>query len=428
MSGFKWIYFVSRRISRINRKGRTSVTSALASLGLCFGVASLIVVLSVMNGFQMSFKDAIMEISSYDARVSNITEQQEEEFLSWCSGRSDVECVVPFYEAQGLMAGTGGRQSAALVRAVPQNTMQEDAGFKKQLRMVAGKFDLSGGDGIIVGNTLAHNLGLYVGSRVNILALSGSSDVSLLSANRQFVVKGIFFCGYSDINAAYSFINLDAGKTNFGAGAKKTFGIKTAGSSGEMAFLGAVKNKFPDAQVSVWRDYNRSFFGALRMEKTMMFLLILLIFVVVAVNIYNGMRRLVYERKDDIAVLSALGAHPRDVQNVFVMQGASVGIGGCVLGLLLGIFLCLNIEGVFTFLSKAQYFFMYIIYSIISPQSLPYLSENPMFAVYANIPARMFPQEVAFVFLFGIFSSVLAAALAGRNILKMKVAEVLRDE
>ena len=302
MSDFKWIYFVSRRISRINRKGRTSVTSALASLGLCFGVASLIVVLSVMNGFQMSFKDAIMEISSYDARVSNITDQQEEEFLSWCSVRSDVECVVPFYEAQGLMAGTGGRQSAALVRAVPQNTMQEDAGFKKQLRMVAGKFDLSGGDGIIVGNTLAHNLGLYVGSRVNILALSGSSDVSLLSANRQFVVKGIFFCGYSDINAAYSFISLDAGKTNFGAGAKKTFGIKTAGSSGEMAFLGAVKNKFPDAQVSVWRDYNRSFFGALRMEKTMMFLLILLIFVVVAVNIYNGMRRLVYERKDDIAV------------------------------------------------------------------------------------------------------------------------------
>ena len=195
-----------------------------------------------------------------------------------------------------------------------------------------------------------------------------------------------------------------------------------------MAFLGAVKNKFPDAQVSVWRDYNRSFFGALRMEKTMMFLLILLIFVVVAVNIYNGMRRLVYERKDDIAVLSALGAHPRDVQNVFVMQGASVGIGGCVPGLLLGIFLCLNMEGVFTFLSKAQYFFMYIIYSIISPQSLPYLSENPMFAVYANIPARMFPQEVAFVFLFGIFSSVLAAALAGSNILKMKVAEVLRDE
>lgn len=70
---------------------------------------------------------------------------------------------------------------------------------------------------------------------------------------------------------------------------------------------------------------------------------------------------------------------------------------------------------------------MYIIYSIISPQSLPYLSENPMFAVYANIPARMFPQEVAFVFIRN-FSSVLAAALAGRNILKMKVAEVLRDE
>lgn len=113
MSGFKWIYFVSRRISRINRKGRTSVTSALASLGLCFGVASLIVVLSVMNGFQMSFKDAIMEISSYDARVSNITEQQEEEFLSWCSVRSDVECVVPFYEAQGLW------QEQAVVRVQP---------------------------------------------------------------------------------------------------------------------------------------------------------------------------------------------------------------------------------------------------------------------------------------------------------------------
>ena len=188
-SDFKWICFVARRISRINRKGRTAAASYLAAFGIALGVMALIVIMSVMNGFQMGFIDSIMEISSYHIQVSKI---QDDSFENWCSKNKKVLCAVPFYEAQGLMVGNSERQCASIVRAVPENIMETDFGFKDKLKIVAGKFNLSEANSIVVGSTLAYNLNLRIGSRVNIAALSGSSDTSLLSTNRQFVVKGIF--------------------------------------------------------------------------------------------------------------------------------------------------------------------------------------------------------------------------------------------
>lgn len=192
MSSFKWVFFVSRRFSKVDRKGRTAVTSFLASLGVCFGVMALIVVMAVMNGFQMSYIDSIMEISSYHIRVSGIAKDRENEFLEFCKNNKKITCAVPFLEAQGLMAGRNENQSASIVRAVPENIMNHDLGFKKELKIISGKFDLTDDNSIVVGNTIAWNLGLRRGSKVNIAALSGSADTDLLSASRIFTVKGIF--------------------------------------------------------------------------------------------------------------------------------------------------------------------------------------------------------------------------------------------
>ena len=423
---FEWIYFVSKRLSRVDRKGRSAVTSFLASLGVCFGVMALIVVMSVMNGFQMSFIDAIMEISSYHLRVQKVSDS--EAFSEWCSEEKSVKDVTVFYEAQGLMVGTGGRQVPAMVRAIDPDVMKHDEGFRKEASIVSGRFDLLDEDSIVLGYTLARSLGVHVGSKVNILALSGSTDVSLLSQKRIFTVRGIFYSGYADINSSYAFINLSSGKKNFGSGAREIYGVKLYNSNHDAQVLSRLQKVFPEASIVSWREYNRSFFGALRVEKNILMLLVLLIFVVVAVNIYNGMRRLVFERKEDIAVLSALGGTNREIQSVFILQGLLTGVSGAFPGLLLGLFLCVNMKTVFSVVSKAQYYAQYFFMSIFNPSAVSYLSENAMYAVYGDIPARMFPGEITAIFFFGVFASLFAAFLASTAVLKSNVAEVLKNE
>ena len=429
-SSLKWIYFVSRRFSQVDRKGRTAVTSALASLGVGFGVMALIVVIGVMNGFQMEFIDAIMEISSYHVRMENI--QDEYEFNSWIAsnegGASLVRSATSFYEAQALVVGPAGKESASLIRAVPSDVMLSDGGFADEVKLIAGSFDIHKNDLIVLGCDLARNLGARVGSKVNLFALSGSNDVNLFSKERIFEVSGIFYSGYSDINSAYSFINLTSGKENFGSAAKKVTGIKLTNPSKDSIFIAKVKEKFPSYGAESWRGFNRSFFGALRVEKNILLLLVLLIFVVVAVNIYNGMRRMVYERREDIAVLSALGGSRWEVHSVFITKGFTTGFFGAVPGLAAGLFLCANMDKVFTSLSKIQFYASYFFMMIVNPAAAPYLSENSMFRIYASIPARTVFAEVAAVFFFGIFSSLASSWLAGREILKLNVSEVLRDE
>ncbi len=425
---FSWIFFISRRINKVNRKGRTSVTSSLASLGIGFGVMSLIVVMSVMNGFQMSYIDSIMEISSYHARCEVVDAEIEESFSEWNEMNPNVLCTVPFYEAQGLMVSRTGRQSSAFVRAVPENVCGFDSGFGRELEMVSGHFDLTRPNSIIIGNTLAYELGVHVGSVVNIAALSGSSETALISGNRDFVVTGIFFCGYADINASFSFININDAPEKIGENAKRIYGVKLCKSSLDSRYMQEIGKKFPEVSVQSWREFNRSFFGALRIEKNMMFLLEFLIFIVVAVNIYNSIKRLVYERREDIAILSAFGSSRRELYEIFITQGFFTGIMGALPGLLVGVLMCVNMKSVFMFISKTLYFFQYAFLYIFDRSSVRYIYENPMFSVYASIPARMFVHEVMLIFLFGLFSSLFASFFASRGILKMSVAEVLKNE
>ena len=428
-NNFRWIYFVSKRISKVDRNGRTAVSSKLASLGVCFGVMALIVVMSVMNGFQRSFIDAIMEISSYHTRVSDLEKNQFAEFEEFCKSQKFVRNFTAFYEAQGLMTDTKylSEQSPVLVRAVPQNIC-DDENFKKELNVFSGKFDLSEENSIIIGNTIARNLGVRVGQKVNIAALSGSSDVALLSQNRIFTVKGIFYSGYADINSSYVFINLDEAQKYFGQSAQRIYGIKFNHSRQDGIFENFVKNQFSNAKCVSFREFNKSFFGALRMEKNILFLVVLLIFVVVSVNIYNGMKKLVFERKTEIAVLKSFGATNSEIQNVFIVQGFLTGVSGALPGLLLGLFLSVNMDFVFNLMSKIQYYSQVMITYIFNPENIFYVRENPMFATYARIPSKIFPQEVIVIFIFGILSALVASAIASRDVLKMSVVEVLRDE
>lgn len=428
IQSFKWIFLVSKRFSRVDRKGRSAATSILATLGIAFGVMTLIVVMSVMNGFQMSFIDSILEISSYHVRVDELASENEASFFNLLKDSKQVLNYSPFYEAQALMTGQRGGANSVLIRAIDPSVYENDSGFHKEVRMISGDFNLSSKNSIILASSLARNLGVRKGDTVNLLVMSGGSDVNLFSNDRIFTVTGIFTSGYQEINNSYAFVNLDSALEYFGTASKKHWGLKLKNYNSYGSVLHNLKESFPEAKVQPWSVYNKTFFGTLRIEKDMLRLLVGLIFVVVAINIYNGMRRLVFERRNEIAVLSALGGRTWEIKSIFIMRGFMTGLAGALSGLLLGLLISYNTDLVFNLAAKIMYFFQYLITALTDRANLIYVQENSTYSIYASIPARIFPGEVIAITIFGILAPLFASWAASRNVLKMTVSEVLHNE
>ncbi|NLM01560.1 MAG: ABC transporter permease [Treponema sp.] len=400
----------------------------MPAIGIGFGVLALIVVMAVMNGFQMGSINSLLEISSYHIRVTPKENFNSEFFLQKIINNPQIKSITPFYEAQGLLVGKYGKQSASILRAVPNDVRKTDKNFTKEVSMYLGDFDLTLDNTIVLGWKLAENLGVRPGDMINILALSGGSDVDLFSDNRNFLVTGIFSCGYAEINNLFAFVSLESGKKHFGKDAQCIYGIKIEDKEKEIRTMQQLTKIDSNAKYETWKNFNKSFYSALRIEKNVLMLMVILIFLVVGINIFNGMRRMVFERREEICVLSALGARAKDIQRIFILRGFIIGFSGALPGLLFGLLLSVRIDAVFTIIAKLSYFSQYFFTMIFSPQNIIYVRENSVFLFYARIPARPFFSEAVFITLFGIFSSVFASWIASRKTLNLNIAEVLRDE
>lgn len=425
---FRWIFTVSQRFSRIDRKGRSAVTSKLATAGIAVGVMTLIVVMSIMNGFQLSFIDSIQEISSYHLRIYNLPKDEKSHLFEFCKKNKNIKSCTDFLEAQSILTSEKGFESAAILRAINPKVYEDDEGFYKELRILQGDFNLSKSGNIVLGSRLASELGVRIGQNVNLLVLSGSSDVELFSQDRIFTVTGIFSCGYAEINSSFAFISLEDGFKYFGKESEEIFGIKIKNVNHDIFVANILEKEFSNAKIESWRTYNKSFFGTLKIEKNMLLLLVTLIFVVVAINIYNGMRRLVFERKSEIAIFAALGAPSSEIKMIFIVKGIFTGLIGSVIGVVLGVLISMNSDIVFMAASKIMYAFQYLFTAIFNHENLLYISENSSYILYSTIPARIKFGEVFFIALFGFISPLIACWAASKNVLKLTIAEVLHNE
>ncbi len=428
-----WMLFVSKRFSHVDSKGRSALTSYLSSLGIAFGVMTLIVVMAVMNGFQLGYIESILEISSYHTRASTETRELGTIFENLARESSLVRSVTPFYEAQALVVGSASRQQAAMLRFVPKTILSDDEGFSSQVRIISGSFDLQPNT-TVIGSSLARSLGVHVGDSINILAMSGSSDTDLFSDSRLFRVSGIFSSDYTEINSSFMFFSFDTGTNVLGENAVPNYGIKLHNSESDYLFLGEIEDMLlqngiiSGVTIETWRSYNRAFFGALRVEKILLLLLVFMIFIIVGVNIFNSMRRMVFERREEIAVLSALGSTSTNIQAIFIVRGLIIGLAGALVGLLLGVLISLNMGTVFLLISKTIYYVQYFFVMIFNSSNLYLVTENPMFSFYAQIPTRMDSGETILITLFGLLSALCSSWIASRKILKLYAAEVLRYE
>lgn len=420
----RWILYVALRFATADSKGRSALTTVLSTLGIALGVTALTVILAVMNGFQLGYIESILEVSSAHVRVSGPMEQLEQ--LTSIPG---VRSAYTFAEGQTLFAGSNHRQQGVLLRSLPADILQRDPAFSKAVTPVAGQFSLDQNGIVLLGSELARSLGVGVGDTVTLVAVSGGADTSLFPEQGNILtVRGLFRTGYLEIDSTYAFISHEDGALLLG-GIPLIAAVKLDDIDQDSVFLTRLSSQFPDLKAESWRSFNRAFFGALRVEKNMLMLLVILIFVVVTVNIYHGMRRSVFERREEIGVLKALGGSPMFIQTVFLIGGLGIGLVGSLAGLLTGLLLASNINGVFS-LAEASVnglsSFLQGLFSRDAVQSFTIFSPNYFYIL--EVPVRIIFSEVLTVFCFGVFSSTMAAWWASRSILSVKSAEVLHYE
>jgi len=436
MTATRWIGFVAGRY--VSKGRRNSPTPVFSVLGIATGVLALTVIIAVMNGFQLGFIESILEISSCHVRVEGLKSPVDAGLMNELRSVPGVLSVLPFDEINVLLRGRSTSPRGALIRGVPAGALALDPGLASRLEMEEGSFDLGDPFSIVLGGELSRHLLVNTGDEINLLSITGG--IREEESGRSYRVSGVFRSGFYEYDLGWAYINIDTAAELAGEASQIVLGIKLKNRWQDQKTIEKIKEVIAsmDSDASAvgvrsWRDYNRSFFGALRTEKLMMFILVGLIFIVVGLNIFQAQRRVVLERREEIGLLRALGASSTAVRLVFVWDGFIIGLVGAVLGLVPGLLIAYNIQEFFSLLEGAVNFCIDVFNSVFG-----FIGGNfgqGDFAVFSTqifylkeIPSRVIPHEVVLIFFFGFFSALLAAWFASGKVSATKPAEVLRYE
>lgn len=434
----RWILFVSARHFRTRRREKGHTAAVLSVLGIAAGVMTLIAVIAVMNGFQFGTIEDILEVGSFHLQVSPDADHESASDPSELAGEirdmRGVRSTVPYAETYGLAYGYFPDPLAVLIRAVPADLPERDPRFAGNLELVAGRWDLAD-SGVVMGQELARRLGLRVGDVVEIVGFEGA--LSPAGADGAALeLTGMFRTGFLEYDAGWAFAGLEEGAALLGLDGPERVGVKLHDRFRDRPVGRRVAAALPGVTVESWREYNRAIFGALRLEKTMMMLLVGLIFVVVAVNIYQSLRRSVVERTEEIGVLKALGAPPAPLQLVFVFEGLWIGLAGGAIGLVLGLLVSFNVNELFavaeTLVNAVTAAGQWVAALLAGgPEQIPasgFSLFSPAYFYLEEVPVAVVPVEVAGIVLFAILSSTVAAWVASRRVSAISPADVLRYE
>ena len=348
-----WRYTRAGRATR--RNGFISFISGVSMLGIALGVAALIIVLSVMNGFQKEVRDRMLGVLSHievfapgGQAIPDLPRTLEE-----VKRHPDVVGAAPFIGAQALLA-RGEDMKGVLVRGI-------DPALEPSVTALAGDLaqtvlpKLQPGEfGIVLGAELARSLGVREGDVVTLIAPSGQvTPAGVVPRLKQMTVAGVFDSGHYEYDSALAMLHIeDAGRIFRLEGATGVrIKIRDLHQAREVAIqlAGMLSG---DLLVRDWTRQNRTWFAAVQLEKRMMFIILTLIVAVAAFNLVSTLVMTVTDKRADIAILRTLGASPRSIMGVFVVQGALVGVIGTLSGLLLGLGIAFNIDTIVPALEK----------------------------------------------------------------------------
>ena len=340
-----WRYTRAGRATR--RNGFISFISGASMLGIALGVAALIVVLSVMNGFRKEVAGRMLSVIAHIEVFAPDGAALPDPRLTLSEVRRNPEVVgaAPFIGAQGLLA-RGETMKGAMLRGIDPALEPEVTDVAAQLKDTALKKLTPGSFGILLGSDLARSLGVIEGDQVTLMAPSGQvTPAGVVPRLKQMTVVGTFNSGHYEYDSALAMLNVDDAARIF----------RLEGPTGVRLKL-RDPNEAPEVTQQLagtlsgnllildWTQQNRTWFSAVQLEKRMMFIILTLIVAVAAFNLVSTLVMTVQDKRADIAILRTLGASPRSIMGIFVVQGAMVGVIGTLAGLLLGLSIAVNID------------------------------------------------------------------------------------
>jgi lipoprotein-releasing system permease protein len=351
---FEWL--VGLRYTRAGkRSGRNSFISFISLIsmaGIALGVAALIIVLSVMNGFQKEVRDRMLsvlshiEISSASGTMPDWQTTAKEAFQD-----KEVKGAAPFVEAQAILTREDAVRGAVIRGVLPQEEPNV-SDVASHVRL--GSFDAlkPGQFGIVLGRELARALQVQVGDKVTLIAPEGQiTPAGIIPRLKQFTVVGIFEVGHYEFDSTLAFIQMDDAMKMFKLNAPSGLRLRIADMQRAPQVAQDLSRILTgDVLISDWSQQNRNWFAAVQTEKHMMFLILTLIIAVAAFNLVSSLVMTVTDKQADIAILRTLGASPGSVMKIFMIQGALVGIVGTAIGVALGVLISLNIDVIVPFI------------------------------------------------------------------------------
>ncbi len=409
---FEWL--VALRYLRPRRKeGFISVIALFSFIGIVLGVATLIVVMAVMNGFRQELFNKMLGLNGHVVvhSLGNFTDYDE------VAGRirevPGVKFALPLVEGQ-VMVSTPSTSSGALVRGLREGDLKQLTAVSKNVRFgTLDGFDKE--PGVALGSRLANELNVRLGDEVSLLTPRGAST-ALGTAPRvkRYPVVAIFEIGMSEYDSSIMFMPLKEAQLYFNQPDNVTVLEVVLDSPDEVGKLGPriITAGGPSIYISDWRQRNATFFTALEVERNVMFLILTLIVLVAALNIIAGLIMLVKDKGHDIAILRTMGATRAAVMRIFFITGTSIGVVGTLAGFALGVLVCANID-------RLRALIGWITSTELFAPELYYLSQ---------LPAEMDTGETASVVIMALVLSILATLYPSWRASRLDPVEALRYE
>ncbi len=410
---FEWL--LSLRYLRARRKeGFISVIAGFSFLGIMLGVATLIIVMAVMNGFRKELLDKILGLNGHllvQPLESPLTDWKEvSERINQVRG---IRLAAPVVDGQAL-ASSPFNAAGVFVRGIRSEDLTNVTSVEKNIKQGT----LEGFDdaqGLAIGRRLADQLSLHAGDNITLVAPKGAqTPMGVVPRIKTYRVLAVFEIGMSEYNSTFVFMPLSEAQAYFNrANDVTSIEVYTTNPDNIDDFRKAVTEAAGRPVFLVdWRQRNSTFFNALQVERNVMFLILTLIVLVAALNIISGLIMLVKDKGSDIAILRTMGASQGSIMRIFLITGASIGVVGTLVGFLVGTLICLNIESIRQFLSWMTNT------ELFSPE-LYFLSK---------LPAEMDVSETFAVVLMALTLSFLATLYPSWRAARLDPVEALRYE
>ena len=412
-SAFEWM--LSLRYLRARRKeGFISVIAGFSFLGIVLGVATLIIVMAVMNGFRGELLDKILGLNGHlliQPLEKPLTDW--EEVAARIAAVKGVKLAAPIVEGQAL-ASSPFNAGGVLVRGIRLTDMEGLPSVINNIKQGSlGGFDDA--QGVAIGRRLADQLSLRAGDNITLVAPRGAvTPMGTTPRIKVYKVAAVFEIGMSEYDGAMVFMPLKEAQAYFNrAGDVTAIEVYTDNPDKVAQYRKDVQDAATRPIFMIdWRQRNATFFNALQVERNVMFLILTLIVLVAALNIVSGLIMLVKDKGQDIAILRTMGATQGAIMRVFLITGAAIGVVGTLFGFLLGVVVCLNIESIRQFMSWLTNT------ELFSPE-LYFLS---------RLPANMDTGETVAVVLMALILSLLATLYPSWRAARLDPVEALRYE